>query len=141
MLIQVDTITTTKSGKGYMVNGKYFAGLKTGIEQAGGKQIDALMGSFKSTTGALVETIESFTISTAQPAPQAVVARSNGISSVDRWWLPFVSNQCAHAIAAGLITSGEDLIKWAQFAKLAAIACEKHEVSSLVTDTSPDVPF
>lgn len=142
MMIIVENVTPTKSGKGYMVNGKYFAGLKTGIEQAQGKQIDALMGSFKSASGATVETIESFTASSSQPAPQAAVARLNGIPAIDRWWLPFVSNQCAHAIAAGLITSGEDLMKWATFAKAAATVADSTTATGMVNnEIDPDVPF
>jgi hypothetical protein len=38
----------------------------------------------------------------------------------DRWWMPFVSNTVAHAIAAGKIEEPLDLKAWALAAKTAA---------------------
>ena len=130
MLLQVLEVKPTKSGKGYMVTAgggkKYYAALSTGIEQALGKQIEAELGSFQTATG-VQETIQSFTTNYAQPAPTAFVGHSNG---TDRWYMPFVSNICAHAIQSGLITSGEELWKWAAYAKHSALIAEDTHLPS-----------
>lgn len=49
----------------------------------------------------------------------AVTPISNGPSS-DRWFMPFVSNTVAHAIAAGKIQEPLDIKAWAAAAKQAA---------------------
>ena len=37
----------------------------------------------------------------------------------DRWWLPFVSNQVAHAIASGKVQDPDDMKVWGSAARLA----------------------
>ena len=48
--------------------------------------------------------------------------------AVERWWLPFVSNQCAHAIAAGHIKGVQDLRSWAIAARSAINAADGEDV-------------
>ncbi len=52
-------------------------------------------------------------------------------SSGDRWYMPFVSNTVAHAIAAGYIKEPIDIGAWAEGAKMAAT------VLDTMTDDSP----
>jgi hypothetical protein len=54
----------------------------------------------------------------------APAAAANGVSR-DRWWMPFVSNTVAHAIAAGQIATPENIKLWAAAAKQAALEIEK----------------
>ena len=60
----------------------------------------------------------------------APVARpiSQSAPSGDRWWLPYVSNQCAHAIAAGHIKGVQDLRSWAIGAKNAIVAADGDDI-------------
>lgn len=56
-------------------------------------------------------------------ASQGSVAPANGgHSNSDRWYMPFVSNTVAHAIAAGKIAEPDDIKMWAAAAKEAAEA-------------------
>ena len=66
--------------------------------------------------------------SQAQPVAKALpplppMKAPNG----DRWWLPYVSNQCAHAIASGHIKGVADLKSWAIGAKAAIEAADDSE--------------
>lgn len=69
-------------------------------------------------------------VRTAPQTAQALAERQTGANSpqgastgqtsgayADRWWLPFVSNQVAHAIAAGKIQNPNDMNTWAKAAK------------------------
>ena len=51
-----------------------------------------------------------------------------GKLAIERWWLPFVSNQCAHAIAAGHIKGVQDLRSWAIGAKNAILAADGDDI-------------
>ena len=127
MLLNVEHVRLSASGKSYMVrctNGdKYVAALSCkGIEQAGGRQIEAVIGNWTAPDGRLIITIDAFTF-TGESAP----ARSSNASpnaaptrnGADRWWLNFVSNTVAHAIQAGLIKEVSEIAQWARGAKLA----------------------
>ena len=111
MIGRVKSCEKSKSGKSWRVNidGTYYgAAFDTHLETAIGKQINF---THKTTDfGPWIESwaFDQSTASATEPAP----AR-NG----DRWWLPFVSNQVAHAIAAGKITDPADMGKWAKAAK------------------------
>ena len=123
MQLTVEKIHPTKSGKGYMVRAAgvpdaYYSGA-LGIEQTQGKTIDAEIGSWQSPSGSSVATIKSFSLSSAQPAPQAPT-----VQHTDRWYMAFVSNVCAHAIQSGLITDPAQLAIWASGAKHAADGLE-----------------
>ena len=58
-------------------------------------------------------------IQAVQNAPQSI-RKPNG----DRWYMPFVSNTVAHAIAAGCIKDFGELNQWAKAAHDAAIALD-----------------
>ena len=67
-------------------------------------------------------------LSAREPTP-AIVSSSGG---GDRFWMPFVSNICAHAIQAGQISDPSQLQLWATAAKRAALHIDKAE------DDEPD---
>lgn len=123
--LTIKSVKLSASGKAYNVGtdtGKYYvAGLATGIEQAEGKTIEAELGSFQSASGKRVETIDGFTLADTPKAPTANPSHSNG----DRWWLPFVSNQCAHAIQAGLVKTEEELSNFAAAARRAILNADE----------------
>ena len=128
MQLTVERLSPTKSGKGYMVKGSglvdsYYS-KAMGIEQTLGKTLDAVIGSFSTPAGVKVETIESFTISSAQSSPQPSQNGTRASISGDRWYMPFVSNVCAHAITSGLVVSPADLSVWARAAKIAALSAD-----------------
>lgn len=60
-------------------------------------------------------TVQVVTAINAAAAP----ASGNGHGS-ERWYMPFVSNTVAHAIAAGRIEGPQDIKQWAAAAKQAA---------------------
>ncbi len=125
MLLQIESVQLSKSGKSYWVktsSGKGYSSKALGIEQTAGKTIDAITNQF-AIGNDMVDGIQSFTIvgqavleaartvSVPVAGPAAVAAAYN-----DRFWLPFVSNQVAHAIAAGLIKEPGDMDRWAKAA-------------------------
>ena len=109
---QVDSVTRSKSGKAWRVkigDKFYGAALDSKLDTMIGQAID-----FDYQDGKYGLWIQSWGQDRTQPptaAPQAAPQRqaSNG----DRYWLPFVSNQCAHLIAAGIIKEPADIYKWA----------------------------
>lgn len=123
----VESVRNSSSGKSWRVKiaGKeYGANFDTKLDQAVGKGID-----FEWDDGKFGLWIKSwdFDRSGAVPAPQAPVAppsQSSGHSNGDRFYLPFVSNTCAHAIAAGVIKTPQDLNQWARAAHDVAVALD-----------------
>jgi hypothetical protein len=130
VLLQIESVKLSKSGKSYWVvtsSGKGYSSKALGIEQTAGKMIDAVTNQFQIGTD-MVDAIQSFTVA-SQP-PQATPSAMPHVSQitplpgpatvakdlVDRFWLPFVSNQVAHAIAAGLIKEPGDMNLWAKAA-------------------------
>jgi hypothetical protein len=117
--LTVESVQLSKSGKSYWVkasNGRGYTSKAKGIEQTLGKTIDAIMGSFQAGNDT-VETIDAFTVMQAPvEAPRAIAEAPRLTPSLDRYWLPFVSNQVAHAIAAGLIKQPHDMSEWAKAA-------------------------
>lgn len=103
----------TKSGTYWAVaeGGIKYYSKASGIEQAGGKTIEADLGQFAGKQGP-VNTIESFSISVSQPAAE----QNNG----QPYWWPSVSNVWAHAIQSGLIKEPSDLKQWALAVQAAA---------------------
>ena len=117
----VDSVTKSKTGKSWRV--------KIGSEFYGANfdsKIDTMLGksvNFEWEDGKFGKWLGSWGPDTTAPAvAEAMVAGRiqavpMGKPSVERWWLPFVSNQCAHAIAAGHIKGVADLRSWAIAAK------------------------
>ena len=106
----VKKVDLSKSKKSYRVfDGKnwYGASIDSGIEQMQGKAIsaDVQEGEFGPWLVNIKET-------NAPELAAGVAARATATD--DRWWVPFVSNQVAHAIAAGLIKNPGDMAGWAK---------------------------
>ena len=134
MKVTVEKVEKSKSGKSYNVQaeGRWYTSKAAGIEQTAGKTIEATTGAFNMPDGTPRPTIESFTIVGGAPAPQSSYAPAQ--NGKDRWWLPFVSNQVAHAIAAGLIKQATDIRAFAITAKVAIIQAD-------ATSEDADLPF
>lgn len=122
----IESITKSKSGKAWrvLINGKFYgANFDSKIDSALGKAID-----FEFDDGKYGLWLKSWGPDTSTPpkpapSPSNTIVRGNG----DRWWLPYVSNQCAHAIASGHIKGVQDLRSWAIGAKAAIEAADDSE--------------
>ena len=121
----VESITTSKSGKSWR--------LKIGPEYYGASfdsKIDTMLGKpidFEWEDGKFGRWIQTWGPDTSpQPVTAPVTAPLK--RSDDRWWLPFVSNQCAHAIAAGHIKGVADLRSWAVAAKDAIMKADGDDI-------------
>ena len=138
MLLTVESVRLAKSGKSYTVHtttgDEYLAQISRckGIEQAAGRQIEAITSTWTAPDGKVLATIEGFTF-VIQPLPQIIMKSEPGRAS-DRWWLNFVSNTVAHAIQAGLIKELNQLQHWARAAKVAAL-----RVDQVADNTEPEV--
>ena len=62
-----------------------------------------------------------YTITAAKEKASGDAADGGG----DRWYMPFISNTVAHAIAANLITGPEHIGLWAKAAKQAAMELDR----------------
>jgi len=103
------------SGKSYRVQlGEewYGAKLDSGIEAAEGKEIEAEI----ETTDKFGKWIKKWSVVAGSSKP----AGGNGSQPFAPWFMPFVSNTVAHAIAAGKITGPAEIQAWASAAKAAA---------------------
>ena len=126
MIGQVKTVTKSKSGKAFRVqfvgnDAWYGAFLDSGLDGAVGKTIDAQITPNKG----FGEGIGQWAYSQAPTPPaasNAPVAPSTG--GGDRWWLPFVSNQTAHLIGAGVIKDKASLNQWMKDLKEAVTATD-----------------
>lgn len=68
-------------------------------------------------TATRINTAVSAASSNVGPAPGSYAA-------LDRWYMPFVSNTVAHAIASGYIKDASQILIWARAAKVAAMRIE-----------------
>jgi len=123
MIGKVQSVVKSKSGKSWRVLiGKdfYGANFDSNIESAVGKSIN-----FSFQNGDFGNWIESWALDNSTPAPQTATAAPQGHSNGgDRFYMPFVSNVVAHAIAAGRIQNPADLNQWAKAAYEAAQALD-----------------
>ena len=123
-IMTVEKCNPTKSGKAYRVllNGTWYgAFLDSGLDKAVSKTIDCQITPGKAGYG---DTIGQWTYAQGQTAaPQTAPAAQQGIPG-DRFYMPFVSNVVAHAIAAGRIQTPADLNQWAKSAYDAAQALD-----------------
>ena len=122
----VESVRNSSSGKSWRVKiggREYGANFDTKLDQAVGKAIDFEWDDGK--FGLWIKTWD-FDRGASSPAPQAPVASPGATSRVngDRFYLPFVSNTCAHAIAAGVIKTPSDLNQWARAAHDVAVALD-----------------
>lgn len=108
---KIEAVTKSKSGKALRVKFSgndtwYGARLDSKLEAAKGKTIE-YEGHEDETYGWQIDKWAF-----AQDG-ETQTTHGNGTSS-DRWWLPFCSNQVAHAIAAGQIKDPNEIGKWAK---------------------------
>jgi hypothetical protein len=71
---------------------------------------------------------------------EGTAPRSNGAGPpplVDRFWMPFVSNVVAHAIAGGQVKDPAQVFNWAMAAKQAALALDKIGATDDPVDREP----
>ncbi len=68
-------------------------------------------------------------------------SNGNGAATGDRWWMPFVSNTVAHAIAANIITEPGLIKVWAAAAKQAALEIEIALKARTEDDFPDDIPY
>ena len=141
MLLTVESVRLAKSGKSYTVHtttgDEYLAQISRcrGIEQAAGRQIEAITSTWTAPDGKVLATIEGFTfVGGVAIQPTTQITKSEPGRAPDRWWLNFVSNTVAHAIQAGLIKELNQLQHWARAAKVAAL-----RVDQVADNTEPEV--
>ena len=126
----VESITRSKSGKSWRVkigSGYYGANFDSKIDTMLGRPID-----FEWENGKFGRWLQTWGPDTAAPLSNlpasASLATPSSKGSGDRWWLPFVSNQCAHAIAAGHIKTMQELRVWAVCARSAIDAADGQDL-------------
>lgn len=126
MLLQIESLKPTAKSLVLTAGGKeYFAKKDSGI--TAGMTIDAETkdSPYNGKTYTWVEKWKPVTAPAATQQPGAIPTSGN----VTPWWMPFVSNVCAHAITAGIIQAPNQLEAWAIAARNAA-----HKVDS-------DIPY
>ena len=124
MIGTVQSCDKSKSGQSWRVkiDGKYYgAKFDSHLETAINRKID-----FFAKPTDFGDWIESWAYSTDQPLAGSPSPANTAVkpSNGDRWWLPFVSNQVAHAIAAGRIQTPADMNAWAKAAKECVLATD-----------------
>lgn len=117
MLLQIESLKPTAKSLVLKAGGKeYFAKKDSGI--TAGMTIEAETESSEY-NGKTYIWVKKWT-----PAQQADTTPSRAgtanTSNVTPWWMPFVSNVCAHAIAAGVIQAPNQIEAWAIAARNAA---------------------
>lgn len=121
--IRIDSAVLGKSGKSFTISmgdQKFYAKPEQGLQSHVGKTIEAEVkpSSFPGKDGNTVTLnwIETYRLIGSAPAGSEAAQ-----PSTDRWFMPFVSNTVAHAIAAGLIKQPSDIAVWAMWARDAAV--------------------
>ena len=120
----------SQSGKSYRVkvgSETYLGKLDSKLNEMVGRPIDFLTEATEY-KGKVYNWITSWGPDTSPPPP--LVAQPGQFSSngrENRYWLPFVSNQVAHAIAAGNIKQPGEMMAWAKAAYTAVTNLEGPE--------------
>src|SRR3990167_8236132 len=113
----VEAVTPSKSGKSFriQIGGEWYgAGKDAGIDKMKGETVE-----FSYEDGDFGPWIQDWKQTQSAPASSAGRTTASG-----PWWMPFVSNTVAHAIAAGEIKDPKAISAWAKAAKDAAEALE-----------------
>lgn len=118
MKLQVSMVERGQKSWGIKTDqGQYRAKLNlAGVEQLTGKTIEADT-SQSEYNGKVYHWINGFSVLEMTKA-------NNGSSSVDRWYMSFVSNTVAHALQSGRIEQPADISKWAKAAYDTAMALD-----------------
>jgi len=131
MIGKIKSVMKSKSGKAFRVQFEgseawYGAFLDSGIDGAVGKVVDAQITPNKGFGEGIGQWAYSQAPTSPAPANTAVGASTGASAGAysDRWWLPFVSNQCAHLIAAGVIKDKASLNQWAKDLKETVIGVD-----------------
>ncbi len=149
----VDEVTLSKSGKSYLakIGGQgYFCKLDSKIDKAVGQAIDFSVDP-QNYQGKTINWVRDWDFDRNPPAPpkEAAVASprpSSGLlSGGDRFYMPFVSNTVAHAIAAGLIKEPTQIGPWARAAyRVVVVDLEyafEEKTKGKFEDSMTDIPF
>lgn len=113
----IDKCDMSKTGKSYRVkvgNAWYGAKKDTGVNSLVGKSVTFDVESSEQ-FGTWMVNVEK---ANGHSLPSNTPAATAGMSAP--WFMPFVSNTVAHAIAAGKITGPGEIKMWAAAAKQAA---------------------
>lgn len=133
--LQIEKVELSKTKKSYWLTtdqGSFNAKLNSGVEQLkSGDTIEAQTGESE-WQGKVTKTIESFSVVQGAKTPSKAQNSSNG--SVDRWYMPFISNTVAHAIQSGLIKEPGDIGEWARAAYRVAVTVDAFQDNS-------EIPF
>lgn len=133
MIGLVESVAPSKSGKAFRVklSGSFYnAFLDSGLDKVVGKSIDCQITPDKG----FGLGIGQWSLAEGQPPTKPSTASPAGFKQMsgtltvaipqDRFYMPFVSNVVAHAIAAGQIKTPADLNQWAKAAYEAAQALD-----------------
>jgi hypothetical protein len=118
MILTLDSVAPSKSGKSLLVkcgSNTYFAKTDSGLSAGMTIEAETKDSEYQGKTLTWIERWKDAPAS-AQKAPSAPAMNAGA-----PWYLPFVSNTVAHAIAAGLIKEPHDILPWAHGAKAAAL--------------------
>lgn len=113
MKAKIEAVTKSKSGRALRVKFAgndtwYGARLDSKLEAAKGKTIDCETHN-DDTYGWQIDKWAF-----AQDEVPQTGGNGTQANGSDRWWLPFCSNQVAHAIAAGKIQDPSEIGRWAK---------------------------
>ena len=150
----IEQAQPSKSGKTLRikVGDTWYSTDNWALQQAMGRQVQFDVGTsdFRGNTIYFANNAELVTDVAApeHPAPQAgrpAVAPSapaaNELTARD--FMPFTSNQVAHAIQAGLIKEPTDIMRWAQYAfeAIKAVTSPVQSTASPTPEFDDDIPF
>ena len=136
MAVQVEEVTTSKSGKALRVKlgGNWYGANKdSGLDRAKGQMIEAEIetGNFgpwikgwKPSAAPQVTPPMASSSPSSQPAA-AAPRYAEPSDNQQPWYSPFMSNVVAHAIEKGLISKPEELNQWALKAAQVAVAVKE----------------
>ena len=137
MAVQIENVTTAKTGKSLRVllGGTWYgAALDSGLNGLKGQMIEAEIETgkygpwIKAYAKVAAPQVPPPTQGGLPPAPAPAVAApryAEPSDNVQPWYMPFVSNTVAHAIAAGHCSTPEAINMWALKAAQVAVATKE----------------
>lgn len=147
----IDKAVMSKSGKTLriLVNDQWYSTPNFALQQAIGRTIQFDVSTSEYMGNAIYWANDAQLVQDVTPpqnAPLRSVPSSVTASELTaRDYMPFTSNQVAHAIAAGLITDAKQMTAWAVAAFNAIKAATNQPEASIMTshvdDLDDDIPF